>query len=265
MVPGGGPSLDGRQWVKSKHATHANRRKPFLVSNVELGEAFREQFLLGLRRLLRSGELKLNGKVAWLQDLQQRGLWLEKLEGIAWNVFIEGPPHGQSRPTHVIKYLARYMSGGPIADSRLISREDNRITFWARNNDRANKREPFTLQGTEFVRRWSMHILPKGYTRSRSYGGFHCRKRREYLKLCQQLLNVNLKEPAPPPDQDERPEPSLPKCKRCKVEMTLVDSVRRPSWREVFEVTVYREPVYSPTLHIHFAPIPVAHSIGGYG
>lgn len=265
MVPGGGPSLNGKRWIESKHATQKNRRKPFLVDNETLGEAFREQFLLGLRRVLRSGELKLAGKVAWLQDLQQRGLWLKKLEGIAWNVFIQGPPHGKSKPTHVIKYLARYMSGGPIANSRLISHEHDKITFWARNNDKANKREPFTLEGKEFVRRWSMHILPKGYTRSRSYGGYHCRKRKTYLKLCRERLEVNLEEPNPKSDIDERPEPSLPTCKRCRVDMTLVESAPRPSWREIFEVSVYRKPVYSPTLHIQFRGIPEAHSIGGYG
>ena len=83
-------------------------------------------------------------------------------------MFIEGPPHGTSKPTHVLKYLARYMSGGPIADRRLISYRNGQVTFWARTKDKANKSEPFSLRGEEFVRRWSMHILPKGYTRSRS-------------------------------------------------------------------------------------------------
>lgn len=265
LVPGGGPSLDGQRWITSKHPTQRNRRKPFLVDNQSLGREFRKQFIAGLRRLLSQGKLQLKGNVAWLQDATQREAWLHELQSTDWNVFIEGPPHGKSKPTHVIKYLARYMSGGPLADSRLISNRDGKVTFWARSKDKANKSEPFTLRGEEFVRRWSMHILPKGYTRSRSYGGFHCRKRAVYLALCRELRNVQEEPATPAADPTERPEPSLPKCERCQIEMSCVASSPRPSWREVFTVGVYRDEVYSPTLHIHFGRTPEAHPIGGYG
>jgi hypothetical protein len=75
---------------------------------------------------------------------------------------------------YVLKYLARYMTGGPISDRRIISDAASKVTFWARSKEKAtgNQSQPFSLQGREFVRRWAMHILPKGYTRSRSYGGY---------------------------------------------------------------------------------------------
>ena len=151
-----------------------------------------------------------------------------------------------------------------IADRRLISHEDDKITFWARARNKANKSEPFTLRGDEFVRRWSLHILPKGYTRSRSYGGYHCGKRAEYLECCRQILDTTRDEASPQTEFVERPSPTLPKCESCRVEMCCVASSRRPSWREVFTAGVYREPVYSPTLHIHFGNAQ-AQSIGGYG
>jgi hypothetical protein len=266
LVPGGGPSLDGQRWLTTNHPTQKNRRKPFLVNNEELGREFRKQFIAGLRRLLSKGKLRLEGNVSWLQDETQREAWLHELESTDWNVFIEGPPHGKSKPTQVIKYLARYMSGGPLADSRLISHRDGEVTFWARSKDKANKSEPFTLRGEEFVRRWSMHCLPKGYTRSRSYGGFHCGSRAKYLDLCRKLLPATQEdESSQQSDLTERPEPSLPKCDRCQAEMICVASSPRPSWREVFTVGVYRDQVYSPTLHIDFGNIPQAHPIGGYG
>ena len=89
----------------------------------------------------------------------------------------------KSRPTDVLKYLARYIAGGPISDRRLISDEDGVVTFWARSKDKGKDKrsEQFPLKGTEFVRRWTMHILPKGYTRSRAYGGYHGTKRAAYL------------------------------------------------------------------------------------
>lgn len=265
-MPGGGPSLDGRRWITTKHPTQKNRRKPFLIDSKVLGREFRKQLLAGLRRLLLRDKLQLEGAMSWLKDEQQQRIWLDELDAVDWNVFIEGPPHGKSQPTHVIKYLARYMSGGPLADRRLISHRDNEVTFWARTRDKENKSEPFTLKGDEFVRRWSMHILPKGYTRSRSYGGFHYGKRTAYLERCRVLLGpVPEDEASDSSDQRERSEPSLPKCERCKVEMCCVASCPRPSWRDIFTVGVYRDQVYSPTLHISFGKIPNAHPIGGYG
>jgi hypothetical protein len=60
---------------------------------------------------------------------------------------VEGPPHGRSQPTDVLKYLAAYMTGGPISDRRLISDDDGVVTFWARGKDKAggNRPEPFRL------------------------------------------------------------------------------------------------------------------------
>lgn len=180
-------------------------------------------------------------------------------------MFIEGPPHGQSQPTHVVKYLARYMSGGPIADRRLISHEQDQVTFWARTKDKANKSQPLTLAGEEFVRRWSMHILPKGYTRSRSYGGFHSTKRAKYLARCRELLPAPEREPTKQTELNECFEPSMPKCERCQVEMALIDHEPRPSWSTVFEVIVFQAPIYSPTHHIDNIRLPEAHPIEGYG
>lgn len=266
MVPGGGPSLDGQRWVTSHHPTQ-RRRKPYLTDNHDLGREFRKQYVRGLRRLLRRGELRIEGEWSFLRDPAKRKAWLGELEATAWNVFIEGPPHGRSQPEHVVKYLARYISGGPIADRRLISDEDDdKVTFWARTKDKANKSEPFTLRGHEFVRRWSMHILPKGYTRSRSYGGYHGSKRKGYLAKCQQLLGNS----QDPPDTtvshlNEEPETRLPKCRSCEIPMTCIASSDRPSWREIFEVAIYRESIYSPLCHLSLGKIPAAHSIEGYG
>ena len=118
MVPGGGPSLDNQRWITSRHPTQ-RRRKPYLAYNKDLGREFRKQYVHGLRRLIRSGKLRTEAEWAFLLDPVKRAAWLDELEATAWNVFVEGPPHGQSQPEHVVKYLARYISGGPIADRRL--------------------------------------------------------------------------------------------------------------------------------------------------
>jgi len=184
LVPGGGPSLEDGTWLRSRHPTQVRRHKPYLIDNVQLGRAFREQFVAGFRRLVKQGKLRLHDDWAKLEVPNELDKWRDKMLASDWNVFIEGPPHGKSRPVEVLKYLARYMTGGPISDGRIIRDEDDRVTFWARSKDKSqgNRVRPFTLRGREFVRRWSMHILPKGYTRSRSYGGYHSQKRKEYLE-----------------------------------------------------------------------------------
>ena len=293
--------MDNQRWVTSRHPTQ-RRRKPYLTDNKDLGREFRKQYIRGLRRLIRSGKLRIEAEWSFLRDPVKREAWLDELEATAWNVFIEGPPHGQSRPEHVVKYLARYISGGPIADRRLISDQAGKVTFWARAKDnrqssnrkssmdprsvnasqrgpnsqphshhrrkryRMNKPEPFTLRGHEFVRRWSMHILPKGYTRSRSYGGYHGSKRKTYLARCQELLDVvpDSKEVAIQPPIEE-PESSLPKCERCEIPMHCIAAADRPSWREIFEFTIYRKPVYSPMHHLSLGRRLAGHGVEGYG
>jgi hypothetical protein len=194
---------------------------------------------------------------------------LAKLTATGWNVFVEGPPHGQSKPANVLKYLARYISGGPIADSRLISDEDGIVTFWARSKDktRANQREKVRLRGTEFVRRWTMHILPKGYTRSRSYGGYHGSKRANYLNRCRALLGITNDDDADSRSEEptDAPEPTLPTCAHCQLPMVCIEQKARPSWRQIFERDLYADPaLYSPAHHIHFG-LPNAYPIDEYG
>ena len=269
LVPGGGPSLDRARWVTSRHPIQPRRRKPYLTDNVELGREFRKQFIGGLRRHIVSDKLRLDGEWSFLRDSAKRDAWLKKLAATDWNVFIEGPPRARGHPEHVLKYLARYMSGGPIADSRLIGDQDGVVTFWARRKDkvRGNRSEPFTLPGAEFVRRWTMHILPRGYTRSRSYGGYHGSKREDYLELCRELPRVpdTAEEESmswPLKDTDE----GQPKCKHCDISMECIASSSRPSWRAVFELSIYREAgLYSPMHHILTGQLSPAHPTDEYG
>lgn len=117
----------------AKNPKHRRRKKPYLTDNIELGRVFRKTFVSGLKRLIQQGELQLGGNVDFLNDKQQRQDWLDQLEATDWNVFIEGPPNGDSKPSQVLKYLARYLTGGPIADSRIIGADDNEVWFHARS------------------------------------------------------------------------------------------------------------------------------------
>lgn len=213
----------------------------------------------GLRRLLRQNKLSIGGSVEFLGDASQRETWLKELESIDWNVFSEGPPHGKSNPANVIKYLARYLTGGPIADSRIIEADDDEVHFWARPKKSIRKQrgmnqpEPFRLNGRQFMQRWSLHILPKGFTRSRCYGGYHGSKRASYLEQSRKLLTAvghKLTEDETKPDAETLDVSREPNCPHCDSNLTLIHSERRPSWRIVFERDIYTQNIYSPQHHL---------------
>ena len=241
LVQGGGPSLDETRWIETKHPIHQNRKKLYLCDNRELSARFQKSFIEGLRKLHRQGRLKF--EYPWQGESESFERWLTKLSATTWNVYVQPPPKKTSSPEQVVKYLARYMTGGPISDSRLISHEEGQITFWARSRDKKNQSRPYKLTGVQFVFKWSQHILPKGFTKSRSYGGFHSTKSAKYLKLCTVLLDKRFPKfdsqpPLDEPIQKEQPSEVHehgPKCPKCSQPMTATGQPERRSWKKVFE------------------------------
>ena len=237
LVPGGGPSLDGQRWVASRHRRQRRRRKPFLVDNQVLGARFRTKFLSGLRRLHRKGNLKLTGSWSRMQEPGVWESWLKSLATADWVVYVQPPPDEKMSPEQVLKYLARYLTGGPISDRRLLAHEDGWVTFWARSRDkrRGNPQEPCRLSGVEFTRCWALHILPKGFVKSRAYGGYSGRNRAAYLARCRELLGVTTAEQTPlPTPGDEVAEAAAHVCPHCQTPLECLAHTPRPSWRDVF-------------------------------
>jgi hypothetical protein len=251
VVPGGGPSLRGeRRWITSHRRDVPRAVAPYLVDADTLRQRFRQTFLDGLRRLHRRGSLKLERDWHLLRDATAFNNWLQPLEQVDWVTYIEPPPSRDASPEHVLKYLARYLTGGPISDRRLISDAGGEVTFWARagrkaGGDRAD-RQPYTLPGPEFVRRWSLHILPKGFVKTRRFGGYSNRHRQRYLSTCEDLLPDRSLPPVPTgpdldwpglsasPDSGEAPEPDAeanePTCTQCGGRMRCIADRNREGW-----------------------------------
>lgn len=208
--------------------------KPFLVDNKRLGWQFRDAFIAGVERLQKAGKLKVVDSVLLKATLAA-------LKVIDWVVFIEGPPTPDSKAEHVLKYLARYITGGPIANSRLIANEAGQVSFWARSTDKNKKGERVKVlySGVEFVRCWTLHILPKGFTRSRFFGGWSNTRRKDYSATCDELspkptqAQAMNSEPAAN-DPHVEPQESAKKCPQCECAMELERATHRPSWRELF-------------------------------
>jgi len=251
IVPGGGPSLTGeRRWVPAQRRGHRSRPRrrsrprhdrPYLVDADELRQRFRNVFLDGLRRLHRQGLLQLDGQYRRLRNTSAFEAWLKPLEHVAWVTYIEPPPSENAAPEHVLKYLARYLTGGPISDHRLISSEQGDVAFWARTGKTPGgegaETQPYTLSGTEFVRRWSLHILPKGYVKTRRFGGYSNRHRKRSIAECRDLLRAEGVEP-----QDDSPQPCEStvsqladecRCPKCGQLMRCIATANRSSWSVV--------------------------------
>ncbi len=247
VVPGGGPSLAGSpRWIDSKRQHERPGSQPYLVDADVLRVRFRTQFLNGLRRLHAAGKLSLNGP-EWnhLRSASAFETFLAPLETISWVTYIQPPPTTDCQPDHVVKYLARYLTGGPISDRRLVSSTKTHVTFLAREGTTKggdSQQVPVRLPVVEFVRRWSLHILPKGYTKTRRYGGFSNHHRKRYLGECRRLLDER-------PVSDQR-EPQTPAtetvteptaecqplcCPKCDGPLLCIEETSRPGWWHVMQ------------------------------
>jgi hypothetical protein len=217
-----------------------------LVDAVTLRQTFREHFVQGLRRLFSASTLTLEGEFAGLQQVDQQEQLLSELASLEWVSYIEPPPHADCRPEHVLRYLARYLTGGPISDQRIISADERQVTFWAREGQVTGgerQQVPVTLSAVEFTRRWTLHILPKGYTKARRFGGWSNRRTAEYLEQSARLLDAS---DARLSDQSLEFDPSLleadsalgeeahpESCPDCGTPLQTVEARPKPSWYEI--------------------------------
>jgi len=161
IVPGGGFSLDGKNWVSS--------RPLFLLSVDVLSALFRGLFLDKLRAAYRAGALQFFGKHARLSDPRAFFAYLAPLWNTKWVVYCKHPFDG---PKQVLRYLARYTHSVAISNRRLIACDEKGVTFkWKDYRiEGPDRYRVMTLPTHEFIRRFLMHVLPAGFHRIRYYG-----------------------------------------------------------------------------------------------
>ncbi len=189
IVPGGGLSQDRTRWIRCKPGY-------FLPAKV-LSRLFRRLLLTQLVEAYQAGELNFYGHLRDLADPQRFQETLAPLRKIDWYVHAKAPFCG---PEAVLAYLSRYTHRVAIANSRLITMDDQKITFRVKDY-RCNKvrYQPMTLTTDEFIRRFLLHVLPSGFHRIRHYGLFASHVRRKNLTVIRQHLNAE-----PPPGQQDK-------------------------------------------------------------
>jgi hypothetical protein len=183
IVPGGGISLDGERWV-------ACRRGFFLPVRV-LSRLFRRLFCEKLITAHRAGELKFFGEHAGLSDEKAFRAWLAPLRKIDWVVYAKRPFAG---PEAVLAYLSRYTHRVAIANSRLLALDERGVTFKFKDYRLKGRcrYKRMTLPVAEFMRRFLLHVLPRGFHRIRHYGLLANAARVENLARARELLAAPL-------------------------------------------------------------------------
>ena len=188
MVPAGGLSPDHRHWIKTRYA--------FFLPVKVLSRVFRGKFVAALKRAFRDGQLQFHADLAPLAQPKTFSLWLRALFRKDWVVYSKRPFGG---PEHVLHYLGRYTHRVAISNHRLISFADGKVSFRWRDSAHDNEQKLMTLALDEFLRRFLLHLLPKGFVRIRNFGFLANRKRPTTLPLCFQLLGSAA---TPPTEQD---------------------------------------------------------------
>ena len=218
IVPGGGIALDGSRWISSRPA--------FLLPVRVLGKLFRRLFLTRLVALHDAGRLSFFGSMAHLTDRRAFLRHLAPVRKKRWVVYAKAPFAG---PEAVLAYLSRYTHRVAISNSRLIRFDESGVTFRYKDYRRegADRQQLMTLATDEFIRRFLLHVLPKGFHRIRHCGLLAGSARKASLALARELLNV-----AVPSDDDTTDEPDdfRPPCPCCGGRMIIIETFER--WRQ---------------------------------
>ena len=215
IVPGAGISLDGSRWISC--------RPGFLLPVRVLSRLFRRLFLTGLADAHAAGRLAFFGELGGLHSRSAFAVHLAPLRRKNWFVYARPPFAG---PEAVLAYLARYTHRVAIANSRLLALDERGVTFRCKDyrRDGQARYRTMTLAPDEFIRRFLLHVLPKGFHRIRHYGLLSASARKASLARARELLAV-----ASSPDNEllEEPTDVHPTCPCCGGHMIIIETFVR--------------------------------------
>jgi hypothetical protein len=223
VVPGGGLSPDGSKWI-------ACRPRYFLTVQV-LSALFRRLFLEMLIAAHHAGRLQFFGDHLRLADEAAFQAYLAPLRNINWVVYAKQPFAG---PRQVLRYLSRYTHRIAISNRRLVSADDNGITFKYKDYriEGPARYKTMTLATDQFIRRFLIHVLPKGFHCIRHYGLLASGSRAANIARARELLAVPVR--SEQQDTSEAPAANQPRmlprpCPCCGGRMFIIETFARGS------------------------------------
>jgi len=150
-----------------------------------LSRVFRGKFVAALKTTFRDSTLEFHGQLAPLAEPQIFSSWLRILFRQYWVVYSK-PPFGG--PEHVLRYLGAYTHRVAVSNHRLLALADGVVPFRWRDSTNGNRKRIMTVPVDEFLRRFLLHVLPRGFMRIRNFGFLANRRRAELLPLCYRLF-----------------------------------------------------------------------------
>jgi len=224
IVPGGGISLDDTHWVSC--------RPGFLLPVRVLSRLFRRLFLTGLAEVHAAGRLAFFGDLDSLSDRTAFAVHLAPLRRKNWFVYAKPPFAG---PEAVLAYLARYTHRVAISNSRLLTLDERGVTFRYKDyrRDGQARYRTMTLAPGEFIRRFLLHTLPKGFHRIRHYGLLASAGCKANIARARELIAASVL-PGDTPTEHNNPDQTAgvatdhrPPCPCCGGRMIIVEIFER--------------------------------------
>jgi Putative transposase/Transposase zinc-binding domain len=237
IVPGGGIALDGSRWV--------SRRSRFFLPWRVLAKLFRRLMLEKLVAAHAAGQLQFFGQHSHLAERAAFIVFLAPLSKIRWYVYGKRPFAG---PEAVLTYLSRYTHRVAIANSRLIAFNKNTVSFKYKDYrvEGPDRYKVMTLATDEFIRRFLIHVLPKGFHRIRHYGLFAKAACADNIARARQLLGSQTSQgqAADTDDNDGNEAPTLSHpCPCCGGRMIIIEIFERgatPGHRPTAPISVIK-------------------------
>jgi hypothetical protein len=182
-VPGGGLSLDNARWIRSK--------KKFFIPVKVLSRIFRGKFLYYFNELYLKNKLKFPRNINELSSRNIFNSFKDDLYKKEWIVYSKAP---FSSAEYVLQYLGRYTNRVAISDNRIIKVDNEKVVFKWRDYKDKNKEKVMSLKPEEFIRRFTMHILPDRFVKIRHYGILANRNKNLKFKRCKEIFRIKPKE-----------------------------------------------------------------------
>ena len=213
IVPGGGISRDGSRWIA--------KRPDFFLPVRVLSKLFRRLMIEKLLAAHSAGRLTFHGALAALVSTKAFAAYLAPLRSKRWFVYAKRPLAG---PKAVLAYLSRYTHRVAISNRRLIAADAKTVTFKVKDYrvDGPGRYKTMTLNAHEFIRRFLIHVLPKGFHRIRHYGLLASGVKDDNLALARKLLDTD-PQTCEPEDIASEPDTPAEPCPCCGSAMRIIE------------------------------------------
>jgi hypothetical protein len=227
VIPSGGLSSDHQRWIHPRY--------PFFLPVKVLSRVFRGKFIAGLKRAFHTGELQFPGRMKILAERKAFHAFLRPLFRKHWVVYAKRPFGG---PEHVLQYLARYTHRVAISNHRIVNFADGKVTFRWKDYAHKSKQRLMTVSAEEFLRRFLLHTLPRGFVRIRFCGFLANRRRGALLPICRQLLQRAPSYVTAAAEASGRDRHATWKCPHCGGQMILIEKLTA---QQIRRISVRRE------------------------